>query len=148
LAHFRTQASFDDFWARSMKMSTWAYQYLVYNRWKLQLRILNCFGEKLRTTRPFKNEKNWDISRPEVTSSKQKIRYKIFLILNKIWKFRLNRSSRFREILCTKSVGKRIIIITRCPRCEQRIGLPSNIFSDWLEIHNKIIITKKLFIYR
>ena len=110
---FRVQASFGAFWATSMKILTWAYFHVVYFPWKFQFRILNRFGLKFRTTRPSKFDKIDDSSRPEVTSSKQKNVYQIFMINYQSWKFHQNRSNRFREIFCTKSVRKIIRIRTR-----------------------------------
>ena len=111
---YRVQGSFGAFGATSMKILTWAYLYVVYIPWKFQSCILNRFGYKFRTTRPSKFDKIDDISRPEVTSSKQKNVYKISMIYYQSWKFHRNRLNRFREIFCTKSVRKiirkRIII--------------------------------------
>ena len=109
---FRVQASFGAFWATPMKILTRAYLYVVYIPWKFQSCILNRFGYKFRTTRPSKFDKIDDISRPEVTSSKQKNVYQIFMIYYQSWKFHGNRSKHFRENPCTKSVRK-IIRITR-----------------------------------
>jgi len=95
-----------------MKILKRTYQYVVYIPWKFQPCIFNRFGYKFRTTRPSKFDKIDDISRPEVTSSKQKNVYQIFMIYYQSWKFHENRSNRFREICCTKS-GRKIRIITR-----------------------------------
>ena len=76
---FRVQASFGAFWATPMKILTRAYLYVVYIPWKFQSCILNRFGYKFRTTRPSKFDKIDYISRPEVTSSKQKKKYIKFL---------------------------------------------------------------------
>ena len=103
---FRVQASFGAFGATSMKILTWAYLYVVYIPWKFQSCILNRFGYKFRTTTPSKFDKIDDISRPEVTSSKQKNIYLDILILNQSWKFHANRPIRFWEILRTK-IGKK-----------------------------------------
>ena len=107
---FRVQASFGAFRATPMKILTRTYLYVVYIPWKFQSFSLNRFGYKFWTTRPSKFDKIDDISRPEVTSSKQKICHQVFIILHQSWKFHANRSSRFREIACTKSVRKKIII--------------------------------------
>ena len=107
---FRVQASFGAFGATSMKILTWAYLYVVYIPWNIQSFIFNRFGYKFWTTKPSKFDKIDDISRPEVTSSKQKNVYKIFMIYYQSWKFHRNRLNRFREIFCTKSVRKIIRI--------------------------------------
>ena len=60
-----------------------------------------------RTTRPFKFDKIDNISRPEVTSSKQKNCHQVFIILHQSWKFHANQSSSFWKIACTKSIRKR-----------------------------------------
>ena len=109
----RVQASFVAFGATSMKILTCAYLYVVYIPWKFQPSILNRFSCKFRTTIPSKFDKIDDISRPEVTSSKQKICHRVFIILHQSWKFHPNRSSRLWEIACTKSVRKKIIIIEK-----------------------------------
>ena len=109
---FRVQASFGAFWATPMKILRRAYLYVVYIPWNFQSCILNRFGYKFWTTRPSKFDKFDDISRPEVTSSKQKNVYQIFMIYYQSWKFHGNRSKHFRENPCTKSVRK-IIRITR-----------------------------------
>ena len=108
---FRVQASFGAFGATSMKILTWAYLYVVYIPWKFQSFILNRFGYKFWTTRPPKFDKIDDISRPEVTSSKQKNVYQIFMIYYQSWKFHENRLKHFRENPCTKFVRKIIRII-------------------------------------
>ena len=69
---FRVQASFGAFWATPMKILKRTYLYVVYIPRKFQSCILNRFCYKFRTTRPSKFDKIDDISRPEVTSSKQK----------------------------------------------------------------------------
>ena len=109
IVNFRVQARFGAFWATPMKILKRTYLYVVYIPWKFQSFILNRFGYKFRTTRPSKFDKIDYISRPEVTSSKQKICHQVFIILHQSWKFHANRSSRFREIACTKSVRKKII---------------------------------------
>ena len=86
-------------------------QCLFYNPWKFQLHIFSRLREHSRTKRPSKNHKIDDISRPEVTSSTKKISNKVQMNTYQIWKFRENRTSRFRELACTKSVGIIIIII-------------------------------------
>ena len=48
---------------------------------KFQLPICYSFGEKIWTSSPPKNKKNRDFSKPEVTSSKQKKVYKIFIFI-------------------------------------------------------------------
>ena len=62
---------------------------------------------------PLKTRKNRDFSKPEVTSSKQKKVYQIFIFIYQSWKFHENRSKHSREILCTKSVRKIIRIIEK-----------------------------------
>ena len=86
-------------------------QCLFYNPWKFQLHIFSRLREHSRTNRPSKNHKIDDISRPEVTSSTKKISNKVQMNTYQIWKFREIRTSRFRELACTKSVGIIIIII-------------------------------------
>ena len=112
---FRVQASFGAFGATNLKIRAGRQLFLVYKRWKFQLPICNSFGEKIWTITPSKNKKISDFSKPEVTSSKQKKVYQIFMIYYQSWKFHGNRSNRFREIGRTKSVRKiiRIKIITR-----------------------------------
>jgi len=110
--NFQLQASFGAFRATNVKLKLERQSYLVYLRWKFQLRISYTFWQKIRTTNFSKNKKNGDFSKPEVTSSKQKKFYLIFIICHQSWKFHGNRSNRFREIGCTKSVRK-IIIKTR-----------------------------------
>ena len=109
-ADFRVQASFGAFRATPMKILTRTYLYVVYIPWKFQSFILNRFVYKFGTTRPSKFDKIDDISRPEVTSSKQKICHQVFIILHQSWKFHPNRLSHLREIACTKSVRKKKII--------------------------------------
>ena len=114
---FRVQASFGAFGATNLKIRAGRQLFLVYKRWKFQLPICNSFGEKTWTTTPSKNKKTSDFSKPEVTSSKQKKVYQIFMIYYQSWKFHGNRSNRFREIGRTKSVRKiiriKIIIIEK-----------------------------------
>ena len=83
----------------------------LYLHWKSQVDILSRLGGDLRTSRPSKNQKIVHISRPEVTTYLWKISDKVQINIYQIWKFGENRSSRFWEIACTKSVRKIIIII-------------------------------------
>ena len=114
---FRVQASFGAFGATNLKIRAGRQLFLVYKRWKFQLPICNSFGEKIWTITPSKNKKISDFSKPEVTSSKQKNVYQIFMIYYQSWKFHGNRSNRFWEIGRTKSVRKiiriKIIIIEK-----------------------------------
>ena len=110
IVDFRVQASFGAFRATKLKLKLERQLYLVCSHKKIQLCISYRFWEKPRTTTPSKNEQNDYFSKPEVTSSKQKKVYQIFMIYYKSWKFHGNRSNRFWEIGCTKSVRKIIII--------------------------------------
>ena len=104
---FRVQASFGAFGATNLKIRAGRQLFLVYKRWKFQLPICNSFGEKIWTITPSKNKKISDFSKPEVTSSKQKKVYQIFMIYYQSWKFHENRSRRFWEIRGTKTVRKK-----------------------------------------
>ena len=108
--NFELKAIFGAFRATNMKLKLERQLYLAYLRWKFQFHISYTFWRKIQTTNPSKNKKNCDFSKPEMTSSKQKKVLQIYMIYYKSWIFHGNRSKRFREIGCTKSVRK---IITR-----------------------------------
>ena len=108
--NFELKAIFGAFRATNMKLKLERQLYLAYLRWKFQFHISYTFWRKIQTTNPSKNKKNCDFSKPEMTSSKQKKVLQIYMIYYKSWIFHGNRSKRFREIGCTKSVRKIIKI--------------------------------------
>ena len=81
-------------------------QSFIYHPWTFQLSLFTRLGETIWTKWPIKNHKIVNISKPEMTSSKQH-----FIIKYYVWKFHENRSRRFREICGTKTVRMKKIII-------------------------------------
>ena len=107
---FRALPRFGAFIATHTKITLVCPPSIFYHSWKFESNIFISSEGVGKTINPSENQKNDDISRPEVTSSKIKKTYLIFFNIYQSWKFHDNHPNRFREILCTKSVRKKIII--------------------------------------
>ena len=110
---FRALPRFGAFIATHTKITLVCPPSIFYHSWKFESNIFISSEGVGKTINPSENQKNDDISRPEVMSSKIKKTYLIFFNIYQSWKFHDNHPNRFREILCTKSVRKKIIRRTR-----------------------------------
>ena len=79
----------------------------LHRKFHLQLRSFYSFGGKVRITRLSKTEKNCDFHNGKWRHQNKKV-YQIIMIIYQSRKFHENRPNRFREILCTTSVRKKI----------------------------------------
>ena len=99
-------------------------QILLYNRWKFEVDIFSSFWEHSRTSGPLKIHKNVNIWRNIWRNEKQKNHYQVHVNIYHPWKFQKDWTTHIREIACTKSVRKKIIITRRLLSRQQK-GLPS-----------------------
>ena len=90
-------------------------QILLYNRWKFEVDIFSSFWEHSRTSGPLKIHKNVNIWRNIWRNEKQKNHYQVHVNIYHPWKFQKDWTTYIREIACTKSVRKKIIIEKKKP---------------------------------